>query len=27
LIVPAEFGISIPDANGVHRWSTIRKVK
>jgi uracil-DNA glycosylase family 4 len=27
LIVPAEFGISKPDAEGVHRWSTIVKVK
>lgn len=26
LIVPAEMGRSLPDANGVHRWSTIRKV-
>ena len=27
LIVPAEFGVSQPDADGVHRWSTIKKVK
>jgi hypothetical protein len=27
LIVPAEFGISKPDAEGVHRWSTIEKIK
>lgn len=27
LIVPAEFGISQPDDNGIHRWSTIRKIK
>ena len=27
LIVPAEFGVSMPDADGVHRWSTIRKIK
>lgn len=27
LIVPAEFGISMPDDEGVHRWSTIRKIK
>lgn len=26
LIVPAEMGVSQPDENGVHRWSTIRKV-
>jgi hypothetical protein len=26
LIVPAEMGVSIPDVDGVHRWSTIRKV-
>jgi uracil-DNA glycosylase len=25
--VPAEFGISQPDAEGVHRWSTIKKLK
>jgi uracil-DNA glycosylase family 4 len=27
IIVPAEFGVSQPDENGVHRWSTIRKLK
>jgi DNA polymerase-1 len=27
LIVPAELGVSRPDADGVHRWSTIEKVK
>jgi len=27
LIVPAEFGYSEPDEHGVHRWSTIKKVK
>jgi len=27
LIIPAECGISVPDAGGVHRWSTITKVK
>lgn len=27
LIVPAEFGFSQPDEHGVHRWSTIQKVK
>jgi uracil-DNA glycosylase family 4 len=26
LIVPAEMGVSQPDADGVHRWSTIHKV-
>jgi DNA polymerase I-like protein with 3'-5' exonuclease and polymerase domains len=26
LIVPAELGVSRPDADGVHRWSTIEKV-
>ena len=26
LIVPAEMGVSLPDANGVHRWNTIQKV-
>jgi hypothetical protein len=26
LIVPAEFGVSQPDAEGVHRWSGIRKL-
>jgi uracil-DNA glycosylase family 4 len=26
LIVPAEMGVSHPDENGVHRWSTIKKV-
>ena len=27
LIIPAECGISVPDDNGVHRWSTIKKIK
>src|SRR5215472_434072 len=27
LIVPAEFGVSVPDTDGRHRWSTIRKLK
>lgn len=27
LIIPAECGISVPDEGGVHRWSTIKKVK
>ena len=27
LIVPAEMGVSLPDADGVHRWSTIQKVE
>ena len=27
LIIPAECGISVPDEHGVHRWSTIKKVK
>jgi hypothetical protein len=27
LIVPAEFGVSMPDDDGVHRWSTIQKIK
>jgi len=27
LIVPADFGYSEPDEHGVHRWSTIKKVK
>jgi hypothetical protein len=26
LIVPAELGVSVADAEGVHRWSTIHKV-
>ena len=26
LIIPAEMGVSLPDAHGVHRWSTIKKV-
>jgi DNA polymerase len=26
LIVPAELGVSVPDATGVHRWSGIRKI-
>jgi len=27
LIVPADFGVSQPDEHGVHRWSTIKKLK
>lgn len=27
LIVPAEFGVSQPDEHGIHRWSTIKKIK
>jgi len=27
LIIPAECGISVPDTSGVHRWSTIKKIK
>jgi len=27
MIVPAEFGKSEPDEHGVHRWSTIKKIK
>lgn len=27
LVIPAEFGMSKPDEHGVHRWSTIEKVK
>lgn len=27
LVIPAEFGMSQPDEHGVHRWSTIQKVK
>jgi uracil-DNA glycosylase family 4 len=27
LIVPAEFGVSVPDDKGVRRWSTIKKIK
>jgi len=26
MIVPAELGVSLPDVNGVHRWSTIEKL-
>ena len=26
LIIPAEFGVSHPDEQGVHRWSTIKKI-
>jgi uracil-DNA glycosylase family 4 len=26
LIVPAEIGVSLPDAAGIHRWSTIHKI-
>ena len=27
LVIPAECGISVPDSDGVHRWSTIKKIK
>lgn len=27
LIIPADFAVSTPDDGGVHRWSTLRKVK
>jgi DNA polymerase I-like protein with 3'-5' exonuclease and polymerase domains len=27
LIIPAECAMSVPDAGGVHRWSTIKKMK
>lgn len=27
LSIPAEIGLSQPDENGIHRWSTIKKVK
>jgi DNA polymerase I - 3''-5'' exonuclease and polymerase domains len=27
LIIPAEIGMSVPDADGTHRWSTIKKMK
>lgn len=27
LIVPAEFAVSHPDEHGVHRWSTLKKIK
>lgn len=27
MIVPAEFGVSQPDEYGIHRWSTIKKIK
>lgn len=27
LVIPAEIGLSKPDADGIHRWSTIKKVK
>jgi hypothetical protein len=27
LIIPAEFGLSQPDEKGIHRWSTIKKIK
>lgn len=27
LIIPADFGISQPDDKGIHRWSTIKKIK
>lgn len=27
MIVPAEFGKSEPDEHGIHRWSTIKKIK
>jgi hypothetical protein len=27
LIIPAEFAISEPDEKGIHRWSTLKKLK
>lgn len=27
VIIPADFKRSVPDANGIHRWSTLEKVK
>jgi DNA polymerase I-like protein with 3'-5' exonuclease and polymerase domains len=27
LVIPSEFGMSVPDEHGIHRWSTIQKVK
>jgi DNA polymerase-1 len=27
LIVPAELGVSLPGSDGIHRWSTIQKIK
>jgi DNA polymerase I-like protein with 3'-5' exonuclease and polymerase domains len=27
LVVPAEFGVSVPGPDGIHRWSTIKKLK
>ena len=27
LIIPADFKISVPDENGVHRWSNMKKLK
>ena len=27
MIVPADFGVSQPDEQGIHRWSTIKKLK
>ena len=27
LIVPAELGVSLPGSDGIHRWSTIKKIK
>jgi hypothetical protein len=27
LVIPAEFAVSKPDENGVHRWSTLEKLK
>jgi hypothetical protein len=27
LVIPAEFAVSQPDEDGVHRWSTLEKLK
>lgn len=27
LIVPADFAVSVPDDKGIHRWSTLKKIK
>jgi hypothetical protein len=27
LIIPCEFGVSHPDEHGIHRWSSIKKIK
>lgn len=27
LIVPADFAVSVPDEQGIHRWSTLKKIK